>query len=198
MRNVTVEEHPLGITWVMEEPMRRACHALVDKGRVWIVDPVADEAALARAAELGEPQAVLQLLDRHNRHCEAVAERLGVPLLRVPDSVPGSPFEAIPALRGPLWQETALWWPQRKALIVAEVVGTSKLYTAGKAQVGMHIMLRPRPPGTLRGYRPEHLLVGHGPGVHGPDAAAGLEEAYARARRDLPHALRAAPGALKG
>ncbi len=50
----------------------------------------------------------------------------------------------------------------------------------------MHPMVRALPPGALRGYQPEHLLVGHGRGVHGPDAAAALEEAYARSRRDLP------------
>ena len=57
---------------------------------------------------------MLQLLDRHNRDCAEVAQRLGVPHLKVPDAVPGSPFEAIPALRVPGWKETALWWPSGK------------------------------------------------------------------------------------
>ena len=51
----------------------------------------------ARAgAALGEPAGVVQLLDRHNRDCAAVAAELGVPHLVVPDAVPDSPFEAIP------------------------------------------------------------------------------------------------------
>lgn len=193
-----IEAHPLGLTWVVDEPMRRACHALAADGRVWIVDPVDDREALERAVALGEPVAVLQLLDRHGRDCAAIARRLAIPHVRVPDVVPDSPFEAIAAVRVPLWKETALWWPERSALVVAEVVGTNRLYTVGRGRVGMHAMLRPRPPRSLRGYRPEHLLVGHGRPVHGPEASAGLERAHARARSDLPHLLRALPGMLRG
>ena len=50
----------------------------------------------------------------------------------------------------------------------------------------MHPLLRGLPPGALRGYQPEHLLVGHGRGVHGPEAADALADAYDRSRRDLP------------
>jgi hypothetical protein len=49
-------------------------------------------------------------------------------------------------------------------------------------------MLRATPPGALRGMKPEHLLVGHGQNVHGPEAARGLEQAYARSWRDIPRA----------
>jgi hypothetical protein len=62
----------------------------------------------------------------------------------------------------------------------------------------MHLFLRPKPPGALRGMTPEHLLVGHGAGVHGPGATEGLERAYAYARRDLPRALLAMPRAMRG
>ena len=62
----------------------------------------------------------------------------------------------------------------------------------------MHFLLRLRPPGALRGYQPEHLLVGHGRGVHGPDAAAALEDAYARSRRDLPGFAKRLPGDRQG
>jgi hypothetical protein len=118
-----------------------------------------------------------------------VAERLGVPLLKVPDDVPGSPFDAHPVIRLPGWEETALWWPERRGLVVAEVVGSAPAFNAGDGGVGMHPMLRPLPPKSLRSFDPEHLLMGHGPPVHGPDAAAGLERAYARSRRDIPKAL---------
>jgi hypothetical protein len=72
------------------------------------------------------------------------------------------------------------------------------MHTGGDQRVGMHLFLRPWPPSSLRSYRPEHLLLGHGRSVHGPEAAAGLETAYARARRDLPHVLRRLPGAVRG
>ena len=54
----------------------------------------------------------------------------------------------------------------------------------------MHIFLRAVPPQRIRGRRPDHLLVGHGPGVHGEGAAAALEEAYQRSRADLPAVLK--------
>jgi hypothetical protein len=191
------EESPFGFTWVLDEPFARASHAIADDGRVWIVDPTDVGEAIERARSLGEPAAVLQLLDRHNRDCATIASRLGVPHLRVPDQVPDSPFEAIAAVRVPGWRETALWWPAQAALVVAEVVGTNSLYTGGGEGVGMHIMLRPLPPKSLRGMRPGHLLVGHGAPVHGTEAASGPEHAYERARRDLPRALLNLPGALR-
>jgi hypothetical protein len=184
----SIHRHDLGLSWVMDDAMERACHALRDDdGRVWLIDPARDEEALAAAAALGPPAGVLQLLDRHNRDCADLAERLGVPHLNVPDEAP--PFEAIPVVRIPGWKETALWWPARKALIVAEVVGSNDYYTGGVGLVGMHPVLRPLPPGGVRGYEPEHLLMGHGAGVHGPDTAAELERAHARARHDLPRVL---------
>jgi hypothetical protein len=195
--HVHIEEHAVGLTWIIDEPMARACHALVDDGRVWLVDPV-DDLAVVDAVGLGEPTAVLQLLDRHNRDCAEVARRLGIPHLVVPDSVPDSPFEAIAAVRVPRWKETALWWPQRKALVVAETLGSNRMYTGGGQKLGMHLFLRPFAPSALRGMRPEHLLVGHGAGLHGPDVGDEIEAAYAGARRQLPHVLRGLPAAVRG
>jgi hypothetical protein len=191
------EEHPLGLTWVVAEPMERAFHALVDDGRVWLVDPL-DGPELEAAAGLGEPVAVLQLLDRHSRDCAVVASRLGVPHLRVPDAVPGSPFEAIAVLRMPGWRETALWWPEREALIVAEALAANPMHTGGEQAVGVHLFLRAWPPRPLREYRPRHLLLGHGSPLHGDDAAAAVATAYARSRRDLPRVLLKLPGSVRG
>jgi len=197
MSRIGVEEHALGLTWVVAEPMERAFHALVDDGRVWLIDPL-DGPEIEDAVGLGEPAGVLQLLDRHNRDCAAIATRLGVPHLKVPGSVPDSPFEAIAAVRVPGWKETALWWPAREALVVAEVLAANPMHTGGEQRVGMHLFLRPWPPKSLRGYRPEHLLLGHGHGVHGPEAASAVETAYSRARRDLPRVLRGLPSTARG
>lgn len=197
MTSARVEEHELGLTWVVNEPMRRASHALAHDGRVWLIDPVEADDVIERAAKLGRPAAVVQLLDRHNRDCATVARNLDIPHLKVPDHVPESPFETIPVVRLPFWKETALWWPERRALIVAEVLGTSPLYTADRDPVGVHIFLRPLPPGALREYRPEHLLVGHGRPVHGPDATEAPARGYSRARAELPQVLRAIPGMIK-
>lgn len=193
----TYDEYEFGFSWVLDGAMRRTSHALLVDGRVWLVDPVDVPEAIERATALGPPAGVLQLLDRHNRDCRALAGRLGVPHLKVPDFVPHTPFEAIPALRVRGWRETALWWPQRSALIVPEVVGANRLYRGGSGAVGMHPLLRAFAPSRLRGHAPEHLLMGHGPGVHGPAAAAELERAHHRARRDIPRVLAGLPSALR-
>ena len=192
----TYDEYEFGLSWVLQEPMERTSHALVVDGRVWLVDPVAVDEALERVRELGEPAGVLQLLDRHNRDCAKLAAQLGVPHLKVPDAAP--PFDALPLVRIPGWKETALWWPAKRALIVAEAVSSSEVFTGGAARVGVHFLLRPLPPTRLRAYAPEHLLMGHGAGVHGPYAAAELDRAYARSRRDLPRVLAKLPFAARG
>ncbi|MGX6449043.1 hypothetical protein ACVU7I_13400, partial [Patulibacter sp. S7RM1-6] len=165
------DDAPHALTWVAREPMARASHALVDDGRVWLVDPVADDEALARVATLGEPAGVLQLLDRHNRDGAAVARRLGVPLLRVPRVLDGTPFQVVPVVDRRWWREVALWWPARRLLVVPEALGTVPYFTLTLGSVGVHPMLRPTPPFGLRGHAPERLLVGHGAPV--ADDAAG-------------------------
>jgi hypothetical protein len=194
---LTIDETPLGLSWVLDEPMQRGCHAILADGKVWFIDPVEVDDIVDRGAALGEPAGVLQLLDRHKRDCAAVAQRLGIEHLVVPDAVPGSPFEAIRALRFPGWKETALWWPAQRMLVVAEIVGSSSVFNAGEPGVGMHPVLRALPPRSIRRFEPEHLLLGHGPPVHGDAAAAGLERAYERSRRDLPKALLNFPRAAR-
>lgn len=195
-RLLDIDDYGFGVSWVLDEPMQRASHALAADGRVWLVDPVDVPEALERALALGEPAGVLQLLDRHPRDCRALAERLGVPHVRLPRGLPGSPFEVFDVLRVPRWHEVGLWWPQRRALVVPETVGTGPFY--GPGDVGVHLFLRPRPPGALKDRRPEHLLVGHGVNVHGPRAEHRLRTAYRRTLRDLPGAVARIPAALRG
>jgi hypothetical protein len=186
MKLASLSEFAFGLTWEIEEAAARTSHALLAGGRVWFVDPVDEPEAMERARALGEPAAVVQLIDRHNRDCATIAQRLGVPHLRMPDEVPDSPFQAIPVLDMKRWRETALWWPEKRLLVVAEAIGTAPVFTTGHGAAGMHPLLRLRPPGALRGYEPEHLLCGHGPAVHGPAARDAVEWSYAHARRDLP------------
>ena len=192
----SLDESAVGLTWVIDEPMARTSHALVDAGRVWLVDPIDEPAVVERVAALGEPVAVLQLLDRHNRDCAALAARLGVPHLQVPTALPDTPFEVVPLVNARLWREVALWWPARRALVVAEAIGTAPTYVPGPSGAGVSIGLRLWPPRRLAAYEPEHLLVGHGAALHGARAAAALREALARPRRDLPRAVVALPWAL--
>src|SRR5688500_1630522 len=187
---VTVHEHALGLSWVVGEPMERASHAIVGDGRVWLVDVVDDAAALERVPALGEPAAVVQLVARHPRDCAAVAGRFGVPHVRPPAARAGSPFEVLDVVQVARWREGALWWPERKALAVAEAVGTGPYFAVGPGPVGMHPWLRMTPPrGALGGVDPEFLLVGHGPPLTGPGTATALHDALDRSRRDIPRML---------
>ena len=176
-----------GFSWIVGEPATRTSHALAADGRVWLVDPVRHEPALERARGLGQPAGVLQLLDRHNRDCAAVAAELEVPHLLVPDTVPDSPFETIPVRHTRRWHEVALWWRAERTLVVAEAVGTNRFFRSGDDPVGVHLLLRLSPPRqALASHEPEHLLVGHGEGLHGPSAATALRHALDDARRGLP------------
>lgn len=183
----------LGFSWIVDEPMTRTSHALAADGRVWLVDPVRFESALERARGLGDVAAVLQLLDRHNRDCAALAAELGAPHLVVPDTIPDSPFETIALRRGKRWRETALWWPATRTLVVAEAIGTNRFF-AGTDSAGVHLLLRLSPPREALGsVEPEHLLVGHGEGLHGPAATEGLRRALDHARTGLPRLMLRVP-----
>lgn len=182
--------------WIEEERLARTSHALEVDGRVWLFDVVDWPELDARVGELGEPAGVVQLLDRHGRDCAAVAQRLGVPHLIVPRQLPGTPFELRPVVRFRWWREVALWWEDRRLLLVADALGTIPFFCAGAEPAGVHPFLRPWPPRSLRGLAPDHLLVGHGEGVHQHPAA--LESALRTARRRIPRLLLDLPRELRG
>jgi hypothetical protein len=198
MSDLILQEHDLGLTWVHKETMARAAHALVDDGRVWLIDPTDEDEALDRVAALGEPAGVLQLLDRHNRDCAQIARRLQVPHIELPEVLPQAPFDPVWVVRRKGWNEVALDWPGRKALVVAEGVGTGPLFKVGKDPVGVHPLLRLKPPRSLARPAIEHLLMGHGEGVHGPNAAVALRAALDHSRRDIPRLLVKAPFLMRG
>lgn len=187
-----------GFSWIVDEPMTRTSHALAADGRVWLVDPVDWPEAVDRARALGEPAAVLQLLDRHNRDSASVALRLGVPHLVVPRALPSTPFAVVEVARRPWWNEVALWWEAERTLVVAEAIGTNRLFTAGRGPAGVHLLLRLFPPRrALAGFEPADLLVGHGPGIHGRAAAEALRFALGDSRRGLPAALARLPSTAR-
>ncbi len=184
-----VDELDGGFGWVEDERLSRTAHALAVDGRVWLIDPIDADGIEERVRELGEPAGVIQLLDRHGRDCAALAWRLGVPLHVVPRSLPETPFAFLPVASWRLWQEVALWWPERRILVCADALGTIPFYRAGAEPIGVHPFLRLRPPRSLRGLEPEHVLVGHGAGRHGADTAAETDDALAHARRRIPRWL---------
>ena len=170
--------------------MQRASHALLDDGGVWLIDPVDAEGLDERLAELGPVRGVIQLLDRHPRDGAALAARHRVPLHALPhEGVPGAPFTTIVLADRRWWREVALWWPERRALVVAEAVGTAPYFLVPGRRIGLHPVMRLAPPRKLGALEPEHLLPGHGTPVSGPDVADELRWAIAHSRRDLPRVL---------
>lgn len=188
-----VDVTDFGFGWTERGSYARTSHALAAGGRVWAIDPIEGDGIVERIRALGEPAGVVLLLDRHRRDAEVLAERLGVPLHEMPAELPGSPFELLPVRDNRFWKEVALWWPQRRVLVCADALGTGAFFRAGDEPAGLHPFLRLRPPRRLRGLGAEHLLVGHGEGLHGAGTAAAVEEALRTARRRLPRWLLGLP-----
>jgi hypothetical protein len=186
-----LDEFEHGFGWTPDEVLRRTSHAVLAGGGVWVTDPVDGDGIDERIRALGEPRAVIQLLDRHNRDCQAVASRLDVPLHVTPfEGVPGAAFEARKIMRVPTWREVALWFPAERILVTGDALGSVGYFRAANEPFGVHPMLRLMPPRKALGdLQPRHLLFGHGDGYHGVDGAAALREALATARVRLPAAL---------
>jgi hypothetical protein len=175
--------------WQLDERMQRTSHALAGHDGVWIFDPIAWEPALERIPELGEPAGVIQLLDRHARDSAEVAARLGVPHYAVPvQGISVSSLEVIAVAGSRFWTEIAVWVPRRQALVCADALGTAPYFRAGDEPLAVHPLLRLKPPRVLGRYEPQHVLCGHGAGVHGPEAPEALRAALQTARRRLPRA----------
>jgi hypothetical protein len=184
------DEFDGGFGWQVDERMQRTSHAVATDQGVWVFDPIAWEPALERIPELGKPAGVIHLLDRHARDSAQVAARLGVPHFAVPiHDLPESGLETVPVVDSRFWRELAVWIPSRKTLVCADALGTASYFRAGDEPLGIHPLLRLRPPRVLGRYEPEHVLCGHGAGVHGPDTPEAVRRALKTARRGLPRAL---------
>jgi hypothetical protein len=167
--------------WIEDEFMERCSHALTVDGRTWLIDPVDNP----RVDTLQNVTGVLQLLDRHNRDCAAIAKRLGVPHHVVPrDAIP--PFVFIEIRPNRRWNEVALWWGDRRILVCADALGTAAYFRAGDERLGVHPLLRLRPPRLE--VQPEAILCGHGPGVF-DDADTALRDALRTSRQRIPQQI---------
>jgi len=190
-----IDEWDAGFGWLLNEAQARASHALVVEGRVYLVDPVDVPELEPRIRALGEPAAVLQLLDRHRRGTGAWSRRLAVPIVRAWASTAGVPFEPIPVRDNRVWREAALWEPLSRTLLCGDVLGTLTFFRAGGERIGWHPLIRPFPPNGFRGVRPARILVGHGEGIHS-DATELLADVVVNGRRRVPRALAAVARAV--
>lgn len=192
-----------GTTWIAhpEESMQRASHALVVDGEVWLVDPVDADGLDEHLAALGDLAGTVVLLDRHKRDADAIARRHDVPVY-VPEWMDGvagemtAPVERFGTtlaetysvyriMDSRFWQEAALYDDEEGTLVIPEAVGTASYFRTGDERIGVHPMLRLRPPRRLREFSPERVLVGHGEPLRS-DAADALDSALDGARRRTP------------
>jgi hypothetical protein len=183
------DEFDGGFGWTEPGFLQRTSHAVVAGGAVLVFDPVDVPGIDERIRALGEPEAVVQLLDRHERDAVALAARLRVPHLRMRLDGFGSHGRLVQIVWNRFWKEVAFWEPERRVLVVADAFGAVGYFTAPGEAIGVHPLLRLRPPRDLGELEPEHILCGHGAGVHGPAATVALREALETSRRRLPRAL---------
>lgn len=195
-----------GVGWIAHphETMRRASHALVHDGAVWLVDPVDAVDLDAHLAELGRVAGVVVLFNHHRRDAAAVARRhdvavhlpagmsaldaheIDAPVERVAGELGDTGYVLEEVLVDRLWQEWALF--DGETLVVPESVGTAPYFLTPGERLGVSLLRRHRPPRTtLVGLAPDRVLCGHGPGVF-DGAADELEGALERARRTAPSA----------
>ncbi|MEM4781363.1 MAG: hypothetical protein QXG03_07380 [Halalkalicoccus sp.] len=192
-----------GFSWIAfsEEEMRRASHALVEDGDVWLADPVDAPDLDDWIDEHGELAGVLVLLDRHSRDAAAIANRHGVSV-HLPEALSGArskvdgpveTFEKCPVpgyrsftiLETPVWTEVGLYGDEAGTLVVPESVGTAAYFLAPGERLGVHPARRLVPPKPLRGFLPERILVGHGEPIV-EDASNALREALSGSRANTP------------
>jgi hypothetical protein len=183
-----IDEFRAGFGWIADEFLERCSHALVAGGRVWAVDPLDGAEIEQRVSAAGTPAGVIQLLDRHKRDCVMLANRLGVPHHLVPQE-PVGPFEFLTIRMSRSWREVALWWPAERVLVCADALGTARYFRAGSERLGVHPLLRLRPPRLQ--VQPDVILCGHGPGIFS-DADAALREALSTSRRRIPRQIASA------
>lgn len=190
-----------GLGWIAhpEETMQRTSHAIRTGDRVWIIDPVDVPDLEDIVSDLGSVAGVIVLLDRHQRDASAVARRFDVPVYlppyidrdfdapveRLGVRLPETDVRVVHSVDIPFWQEAALF--DGETLVVADALGTVDYFTVGPERVGVHPLLRPIPPVTLRDFAPARILTGHGSGVF-EDAESALARGIDGARTRWPTA----------
>ncbi|WP_136715446.1 hypothetical protein [Halorientalis salina] len=199
-----IDRREEGVGWIAfpNETMQRASHAFAVDGEVWVCDPIDVDGLDELLGEFGEVAGVVILLDRHKRDAAEVANRHDVSV-HVPEWMDGvvedidAPTERIHVELGEtgvgvhklvdnrFWQEAALYIEERDELIVPESVGTADYFRTGSERLGVHPMLRLKPPKRLKRFSPDRVLVGHGAGVH-EGAAEALSSAVSGARARTP------------
>lgn len=201
-REIDRWEHGVGWIAYPEETMRRASHLMEADGGSWVIDPVDTDGIDDLLGEFGGVAGVVILLDRHKRDAATVANRHGVSVYvpsfmdgvaseldatveRFEGGLEGTGYSLYEVVNNRFWQEAALYSEETGALFVPEAVGTAEYFLAGDEKLGVHPMLRLKPPRSLRRFRPDRIMLGHGEGVS-EDATESLRRAIEGSRRKAP------------
>ena len=120
-------------------------------------------------------------------------------LVRVANRLPESPLRLVDVSGAGVlgwWREYAVWWPDHRALVCGDALGTASYFVRPGERLAVHPLRRLSPPAVLLspGLAPERIFVGHGQGVAG-GAAEALAHAIGTARPELAAAWRHAMGA---
>ncbi len=194
-----IDEFEGGVGWIAypDEPMQRAAHGIESGDELWIIDPVDTAGVDDIFADYSPIGGVVVLLDRHLRDAAAIASRHNVAvhiptwMTGVEDALP-APVEQLDGELGSyrvdrlldnrFWQEAILY--DGDTLVVPEAVGRTDYCLVGNETLGVHPMLRPRPPKTLTEYTPTRLLLGHGTGIF-ENAPETIQQAIKASRRNM-------------
>lgn len=193
-----------GVGWIAypDETMRRASHALAVDDELWLVDPVDAEGLEDMLAEHGDVAGVVILLDRHKRDSAEIANRhdvsvwvpsfmddveaeLDAPVERFQYELAETGYVVHRLVDNSFWQEAVLFDDESGVLVVPEAVGTTDYFLSHTERLGVHPVLRLKPPRDLKRFEPERILVGHGVGIH-EGASTALDDALTGARRRTP------------
>jgi hypothetical protein len=183
------------VAWLADpgESMQRASCAIAVDGGCLVCDPVDAEGLDELLSGIGPVLGVCQLIDRHGRDCELLATRHGAPRVAPRELASNPAFAGIESrqlYRARRWNESALWLPARRLLVVPEAVGTNRFFLSHRTdRLGMHPLARVRPPtAALAGIDPDTIAVGHGEPLIG-QAAPELRRVLQKARVEIPLAV---------
>jgi len=193
-----------GFAWQADpgEFMERSSTALVEDGRVWLIDPIRAPGLEDEISALGTVAGIIMTFGWHDRDVDWYARRYGVPVYArraggrmliaspvqwVECHLPGSALQLLDAsgqglLR--LWRESVVWWPERRVLVAGDALGNAHYFVRPGERLAVHPVRRLSPPRQLASLQPERIYVGHGTPV------------VERASEALAHALRTARPAL--
>lgn len=196
-----------GYGWLADpkDLSERSSHVIVGNSGHWLIDPLDGPGVRDLLPDASDITGIVLTLDRHQRDCAMFAREFDVavaiagPLRGVEADLPcrtestdrfraDTGWSVRPVIDRPGWHEIALVSADGKTMWISEIVGNAPYFCAPQEQLGVHPLVRLRPPREIfADEEPDRVIVGHGRGVmeHG---AAALHDAMEHGRRRAPQA----------